>query len=88
MRFIIDLNVHFISEQDVDNIKPDSILEIPHEGKYSQVRRYIQERCRFDSGFKNRFEDSSRVELCDFLTRLFGWTVDPNSLGKNMNRKH
>ena len=65
-----------------------SILGIPQERKYSQVRRYIHERCRFDPEFKHRVEDSSRVELCTFLTQRFGWVVDPNSLGKNMNRKH
>ena len=76
------------SRSQTANISLDAILDIPKEGKYSQVRRYIYERCRFDPEFKHRVEDSSRVELCTFLTHCFGWVVDPNSLGKNMNRKH
>ena len=100
MHVIVDLNIHFVpqsnssilssssSSSPSQGINLDSILDIPKEGKYSQVRRYLQERCRFDSEFKHRVEDSSRVELCTFLTHLFGWVVDPNSLGKNMNRKH
>ena len=76
------------SSSPAPEISLDSILDIPKEGKYSQVRRYIHERCRFDPEFKRRVEDSSRVELCTFLTHRFGWVVDPNSLGKNMNRKH
>ena len=98
MHVIIDLNIHFVPQSNSSifpspsspssDINLESILDTPKEGKYSQVRRYIQERCRFDPEFKHRVEESSRVELCVFLTHLFGWVVDPNSLGKNMNRKH
>ena len=66
---------------------PKDILEIPREGKYTEVRRYIKERILFDEEFKRFYEDSTRVELCARLTKEFGWFVDPNSLGKNLNRK-
>ena len=66
----------------------DSILEIPEKNKYTQVRNYIKERCRFDAEFKQRVESATRVELCDYLSRLFGWFVDPHHLGVNVNRHH
>ena len=68
------------------DISLESILEIPQEGKYSQVRRYIQERCRFDPDFKQFINNSSRVEICRKLTQLFEWYVDDKSLGRNLNR--
>ena len=102
LHVIVDLNIHFVPQSDSSqptsdpkdypsrsqtvDINPDSILDIPQEGKYSQVRRYIQERCRFDPEFKRFIDNSSRVEICRRLTRLFGWYVDDKSLGKNLNR--
>ena len=64
----------------------EGILAIPKEGKYNEVRKYIQERCRFDDEFKRIVEQGTRVELCLYLTDLFGWDVDPHHLGVNMNR--
>ena len=72
-----------------DQLKPknhEDILPIPPEGKYGKVREYIQERCRFDKDFKAFIETHSRVELCERLTKEFGWLVDDNSLGRNINR--
>lgn len=66
--------------------KNDEILPIPKKGKYTQVRKYIEERCKFDNDFKTYVERNSRVELCIYLTDLFGWDVDPHHLGVNMNR--
>lgn len=63
-----------------------SILGIPHERKYNEVRIYINERARFDAAFKNFFETHSRVELCQRLSVLFDWTVEAQQLGRNMNR--
>ena len=68
------------------DISLESILETPQEGKYSQVRQYIQERCRFDPEFKQFINNSSRVEICRKLTQLFEWYVDDKSLGRNINR--
>lgn len=62
------------------------ILPIPHEGKYSEVRRYIEERKRFDEEFKTYMENNSLRDLCTRLTNEFGWFVDENSLQKNLNR--
>ena len=66
--------------------KNDDILPIPKKGKYTEVRKYIEERCKFDNDFKTYVERNSRVELCIYLTDLFGWDVDPHHLGVNMNR--
>jgi len=62
------------------------ILPIPRKGKYTEVRRYIEERCKFDDEFKTFVETHSRVELCMRLTDEFGWDVDDHHLGVNMNR--
>ena len=66
--------------------QPNDILGIPHEGKYSEVRRYIEERKRFDEEFKTFVENHSLRGLCNRLTKEFGWFVDEHSLGANMNR--
>lgn len=63
-----------------------NILPIPRKGKYTEVRRYIEERCKFDQEFKTFIENHSRVELCMRLTDEFGWDVDEHALGVNMNR--
>lgn len=63
-----------------------NILPIPRKGKYTEVRRYIEERCKFDQEFKTFVENHSRVELCMRLTDEFGWDVDEHALGVNMNR--
>lgn len=64
------------------------ILGVPKPNKYSEVRRHILERLKFDDEFREFYADATRVELCQRLTNEFGWDLDPNSLGKNMNRKH
>lgn len=63
-----------------------SILGIPHARKYGEVRRYIEERKRFDGAFKQLCETLSRVDLCRHLTALFGWEVESQQLGRNLNR--
>ena len=62
------------------------ILPIPPEGKYSEVRRYIEERKRFDEEFRTFVANNSRVALCKRLSDEFGWTVDHYALGRNINR--
>lgn len=66
--------------------KAEQVLSIPHEGKYTEVRRYIEERKRFDEEFKTFCQERSLRELCKRLTNEFGWFVDENSLQKNLNR--
>ena len=70
----------------VEDVEAEPILPIPGERKYTQVRKYIKERCRFDEEFKEFVESHSRVELCKRLTDEFGWFVDEHHLGVNMNR--
>ena len=64
----------------------NDILGTPHKGKYSEVRRYIEERKRFDEEFRAYVENHTRVALCKRLTEEFGWTVDQYALGRNVNR--
>ncbi len=78
------------SKTDMPQPKPESpvddILPIPPKGKYTKVREYITERCRFDKEFKNYVDTHTRVDLCKRLTDEFGWDVDEHHLGVNMNR--
>ena len=74
---------HFVEAEDID---AEPILPIPQKNKYTQVRTYIKERCRFDEEFKDFVDSHSRVELCKRLTNEFGWDVDEHHLGVNMNR--
>lgn len=62
------------------------ILPTPHEGKYTEVRKYIEERKRFDEEFKTFCVNHSLRDLCSRLTNEFGWFVDENSLQRNINR--
>lgn len=62
------------------------ILPIPPEGNYTAVRKYIEERVRFDDEFRTFVANKSRVDLCKRLSDEFGWTVDHYALGRNINR--
>ncbi len=65
---------------------PDNCIPLPAEGKYTEVRRYIEERKLNDPDFKAYCDTHSRTDLCQRLTREFGWVVDDHSLGRNINR--
>lgn len=65
----------------------DSVLPVPHENKYAEVREYINERSKYDEKFQKFVKTRKRTELCDQLSLMFGWTVDANALGKSMRRK-
>ena len=69
------------------NVSAESILGIPAERDYKAVRIYIEERSRFDLEFKTFCDANSRVDICERLSKEFGWTVDPYGLGRNINRK-
>jgi len=71
---------------DERSVEDVAYLPIPAERNYTQVRKYIQERCRFDEEFRQYVESHSRVELCQRLSKEFGWFVDDHHLGVNMNR--
>ena len=62
------------------------ILPTPREGNYTEVRKYIEERKRFDEEFKTFCVNHSLRDLCARLTNEFGWFVDENSLQRNINR--
>ena len=65
----------------------DSVLPIPHENKYAEVREYIKERSKYDEKFKKFVKTRKRTDLCHQLTLMFGWAVSDNALGKSMRRK-
>lgn len=64
----------------------DNVLTIPQENNYVAVREYIQERCRYDKDFNSYYTTRTLTRLCEQLTLLFGWYVNPNHLGKRLNR--
>ena len=64
-----------------------SILGIPHEGKYSEVRRYIEERKCFDAEFKRYCMEHTLRDLCHRLTNEFGWFVDRKSTRLNSSHE-
>lgn len=69
-----------------EDIESEPILPVPQKDKYSQLRIYINERCRFDEEFKAFVDNHSRVDLCQRLSKEFGWFVDDHKLGVNINR--
>jgi hypothetical protein len=79
-----DLTSESVSEA---GLAAEQILCIPHEGKYTEVRQYIDERSRFDEEFKQFVANNTRVALCQRLSKEFRWTVDHYALGRNINRK-
>lgn len=64
----------------------DFAIPIPAKGKYTDVRRYIEERKLCDTAFKTYCDTHTRVDLCRRLTDEFGWLVDEHALGRNINR--
>ena len=64
----------------------DYAIPIPAQGRYTAVRRYIEERKLCDNAFKTYCDTHTRVELCRRLTDEFGWLVDEHALGRNINR--
>jgi len=87
-----------VSEQDTDeqvmtveeetSEKPETtdIWGKPRKGKYSEVRRYLEERKKGDPAFKEFCRTHSLRDICTYLSKQFGWFVDEHSLGANINR--
>lgn len=65
----------------------DDIMTIPKERSYTEVCKYIEERCRYDEHFNDFYKNHTRVDFCNQLTAMFGWLVDPNHLGARLNYK-
>ena len=74
-------------ETDEAELTAEHILGTPREGRYTEVRQYIDERSRFDEEFKQFVANNTRVALCRRLSKEFGWVVDHYALGRNINRK-
>lgn len=83
------------TEQQLSNPKtqqvlyPDNITSIPSEkarNRYTLTSQYIADRCQYDEAFKQYYQDNPLNIFCQQLTYIFGWLVDDNSLGKNINR--
>lgn len=89
--------IHFLQEK-IQPVNPkkkdirqefllDDVQPVPQERNYVQLREYIFERCKYDKKFEKAFKDKKRTDFCDQLSLLFGWFVDPNALGKRLNKK-
>ena len=63
----------------------DNVMPVPEENNYVAVREYILERCRYDKDFNTYYTTRPLTRLCEQLTFLFGWYVNPNHLGKRLN---
>ena len=63
----------------------DNVMPVPEENNYVAVREYILERCRYDEDFNTYYTTRPLTRLCEQLTFLFGWYVNPNHLGKRIN---
>ncbi len=66
--------------------REETYISIPLPGKYSDVRRYIEQRKLNEPDFKTYCDTHSRTELCQRLSKELGWVVDDHSLGRNINR--
>ena len=58
----------------------------PCEGDYNAVRIYVEERKKHDEVFRLYCQTHSRKQLCERLSDEFGWEVNVDSYGKNVNR--
>lgn len=68
----------------------DKVLPCPPENNYVEVYNYIEERRKYDEEFDTYYNEHTRVRLCQQLTAIFGWYVDPGFLGSRINyhKKH
>ncbi len=66
---------------------PDATLTCPEPNRYTQVRDYIHDRSRYDEVFLDYYNSHTLNDFCEQLSRMFGWYVNPNSLGKSLKRK-
>ena len=68
---------------------PDNITPLPDpnaRNKYTLTSVYIADRCQYDEHFRHYYQNNNLIVFSQQLTHIFGWFVDPNSLGKNINR--
>ena len=65
---------------------PDAVTPCPEQNKYTQVRDYIHDRSRYDEAFRDYNESHTLNDFCEQLSLMFGWYVNPNSLGKSLKR--
>jgi hypothetical protein len=68
---------------------PDNITPIPDgkaHNKYTSTSLYIADRCQYDEPFKQYYQNHDLIVFSQQLTYIFGWFVDANALGKNINR--
>ena len=68
---------------------PDNITPLPNQNarnRYTLTSLYIAERCRYDEPFRKYYQEHNLIVFSQQLTYIFGWFVDANALGKNINR--
>lgn len=67
----------------------DNITPLPNpkaRNRYTLTSLYIADRCQYDEHFRHYYQNNDLIIFSQQLTYFFGWFVDPNSLGKNINR--
>ena len=67
-----------------DNITP--LPDPKAHNRYTLTSLYIADRCQYDEPFRHYYQNNNLIVFSQQLTYIFGWFVDPNSLGKNINR--
>lgn len=65
-----------------------STQSIPKEKDYNDARVYVEERLQKDKLFKEFWNNHTWKEKADFLSDIFGWEVDHDSLRKNWMRSN
>jgi|GEM_PF-2299243 len=73
-------------EDEEKNNVTDSALPIPRPKDYIGTMLYIETRRKSDAEFSEYCRTHNRVELCERLTKEFGWEVDAHSLGVSIGR--
>lgn len=82
------LNDLFPSQPIVSVLEVESLLTIPVPHKYNAVVQYVIDRRKIDPKFAEELDKcKDRKERCVYLSQVFGWTLDSNALGKNVNAK-
>lgn len=83
----MNMQIRDIGSVAQEQTRPDiQDLDIPHEGKYNEVREYIVRRKNTDPDFRYFADTHNLKELCLYLSKQFGWLVNDHALGTNINR--
>jgi hypothetical protein len=60
--------------------------DFPSTNDYNAVREYVEMRKEQDPIFRRYCNSHTRKQLCERLSDEFGWIVDSQNFGRNINR--